>query len=40
MVLKLDLQAEKHGRRLNSYQLPPQVIRGVLFIDRVRKKSA
>jgi len=39
-VFKLALQAEKHWRRLNGYQLLPQVILGVPFIDGVMKKAA
>ena len=40
MVFKLALQAQKHWRRLNGYQLLPQVIHGVPFVDGVRKKAA
>jgi putative transposase len=34
MVYKLGLEAEKHWRRLNGYQLMVKVLRGVRFEDR------
>ena len=40
MVFKLAQSAEKHWRRLNGHQLIPDVIRGVLFIDGIKKVAA
>jgi transposase-like protein len=40
MVFKLSVQAQKHWRRLNGYQLIPKVIEGVPFIDGVLAKAA
>ena len=40
MVFKLAIQAEKHWRRLNGYQLIPKVIEGVKFTDGVMENAA
>ena len=39
MVFKLVQSAERHWRRLNGYQLIPEVIQGVRFIDGIKKKE-
>jgi putative transposase len=39
MVFKLCELAEKHWRKLNGSELLPDVIRGVLFVDGIRKAA-
>jgi hypothetical protein len=33
MVFKLGLEAQKHWRRLQRFELIPKVVSGVLFVD-------
>jgi putative transposase len=40
MVFKLAVQAEKHWRRINGYQLITKVIEGAKFVDGELKKAA
>jgi len=40
MVFKLAQSAEKRWRRLNGHQLIPDVIRGIRFIDGIKKVAA
>ena len=40
MVFKLALAAQKNWRALNGYRLITDVIRGVSFVDGVRKEAA
>lgn len=40
MVFKLALQAQKHWRKINGYQLIDKVIKGVKFEDGLLKKAA
>jgi putative transposase len=40
MVFKLAEQAQKRWRRLNGHALVEEVIRGIVFVDGVKKKAA